>query len=118
MSDINDRFEMLAEQFRKETDVWPPGKSMPQGMYPDEYGIRQRFFDFWMAHRWIPVSEGSPKKTGAYLVLPHIKHCPVLWYQDGWYWFNHQEDAISDTIGYCEEPIPEITHFMALPKGD
>lgn len=65
--------------------------------------------------RWIPVSEGLPEETGEYLVLPHIENCPVLWYQDRWYWYNHQDDAISDTIGYCEEPIPEITHWMKIP---
>ncbi len=73
MSDMNDRFEALAEQFRKETDVWPPGKSMPQGMCPDEYAIRHKFFNFWMSHRWIPVSERLPEDDDIVDVIAEIK---------------------------------------------
>lgn len=63
---------------------------------------------------WIPVSEGLPKKTGEYLVFPSQKHCPTLWYQDGWYWYDHQDDAIQETVGYCEDPILEVTHYKPI----
>lgn len=65
-------------------------------------------------NRWIPVTEKLPEKTGEYLVFPYIEHCSVLWYQDGWFWYDHQDDAISDSIGYCEDPIPEITHWKSI----
>lgn len=48
----NERFEYLAEQFRSQTGVWPPGKSMPLGMeplYTDEE--RMAMWDKWLAAR-------------------------------------------------------------------
>lgn len=68
------------------------------------------------ASPWVAVEDGLPEKTGEYLVLPHIKHCPTLWYQDGWYWYDENEDTISETIGHWkDEPIPTITHWMPIP---
>lgn len=71
-------------------------------------------------HRWISVSERLPEKTGVYLVLPHHEHNPTLWYQDGWYWYDQQDDAICETIGHnSDEPIFEVTHWklIILPKA-
>lgn len=72
-------------------------------------------------HRWIPVNERLPEETGVYLVLPFHEHCPTLWYQDGWYWYDHQDDAISDTFGHnSDEPLFEVTYWkpIILPKKD
>ncbi len=63
---------------------------------------------------WVPVSERLPDKTWTYLVLPHHKHCPTLWYQDGWYWYDDADDSID------EAPF-QPTHWMPIPpltKGD
>lgn len=70
-------------------------------------------------NRWIPVGKRLPKKTGEYFVLPRIKHCPSLWFQDGgWFWYDHTDDCISDTIRH--RPIPVITHWrlITLPEKE
>lgn len=69
------------------------------------------------ASSWIKVEDGLPEETGEYLVLPYHKHCPTLWYQDGWYWYDEVDDAISETIGhYTEKPIFKVTHWMPIPE--
>ncbi len=61
----NEKFEVWAQQFRKETGIWPPGKSRPRGMLPqDESTIRAEFFAYWLLHRWIPVAEIPQKIKG------------------------------------------------------
>ena len=66
----NERFEKLAGQFKQETGVWPPGKSMPIGMTPaHESIIRAEFFAYWQLHRWRLVSEELPKKPDKVHVL-------------------------------------------------
>lgn len=70
-------------------------------------------------NRWIPASERLPTETGEYLVLPAIKHCPTLWFQGGWYWYDRTDDAICETIGHnMDEPLPTITHWMPLPEQE
>ena len=59
----NEKFEVWAQQFRKETGIWPPGKSRPRGMLPqDESTIRAEFFANWLLHRWIPVAARLPER--------------------------------------------------------
>ena len=66
----NEKFEVWAQQFRKETGIWPPGKSRPRGMLPqDEFTIRAEFFAYWLLHRWIPVAERSPENISDVLAL-------------------------------------------------
>lgn len=48
-------------------------------------------------HRWIPVSERLPEKTGYYLALEENGKWWQLWYQGGWYEYNKEDDAIDDT---------------------
>lgn len=64
-------------------------------------------------YRWIPVEEGLPKKTGSYLVLPYHKHCPTLWYQKGWYWYNAFDDCVESELPN-NEPLPKVTHYRPI----
>ena len=53
-------------------------------------------------HRWIPVSESLPEKTGYYLIFcvseGYNEHrWWQFWYQDGWYEYNKIDDCIDDT---------------------
>ncbi len=67
--------------------------------------------------RWISVNERLPEKTGEYLILPYVRHLPTLWWQDGWYWYDRTDDAISDTVGHnMEDPLPVVTHWKPIKE--
>ncbi len=67
------------------------------------------------AEQWISVEDRLPEETGEYLILPYWKHLPCLWYQDGWYWYDRTDDAISETLGHnMEELLPNVTHWKPI----
>lgn len=111
MSEINEQFEKLAEQFRKETGIWPPGKSMPTGMYPqDESAVRAEFFAYWIANRWIPVSERLPEKDN-YVLTTNGEHFTTDRY--------YKDDACGHRW-QSENPYQKHTHWMpiVLPESE
>lgn len=44
-----ERFELLAEQFYRETGIMAPGKSAPLGMYCPDEDERHRAWSEWLA---------------------------------------------------------------------
>ena len=108
----NEKFEVLAQQFRKETGIWPLGKSMPRGMLPqDEVNIRAEFFAYGLLHRWIPVAERLPEKHTDYWVCEKHWHGHLRWRG---YWMNFFGNK-------TKYPNPElITHWkpIILPEGE
>lgn len=65
-------------------------------------------------HRWIPVGERLPEKTGYYLIIcaseGYNEHrWWQFWYQDGWYEYNKIDDCIDDTER-------TVTHWKPISK--
>ncbi len=66
-------------------------------------------------NQWISVDERLPEEIGEYLILPYVRHVPTLCWQEGWYWYDRIDDAISDTLGHnMDDPLPKVTHWKSL----